>query len=98
MPTYLIYKSFGMLDTIWVNDAARLCERITLYRARTFFQSNIPGELLDAARIDGCDDFRFFAQIVVPLSSAIIAVVMLYQVVGIWNSYMDGLLYLSSDS
>ena len=98
VPTYLIYKSFGMLDTIWVMTLPGCVSVYNLIIARTFFQSNIPGELLDAARIDGCDDFRFFAQIVVPLSSAIIAVVMLYQVVGIWNSYMDGLLYLSSDS
>ena len=98
VPTYLIYKSFGMLDTIWVMTLPGCVSVYNLIIARTFFKSNIPGELLDAARIDGCDDFRFFAQIVVPLSSAIIAVVMLYQVVGIWNSYMDGLLYLSSDS
>lgn len=98
VPTYLIYKAFGMLDTIWVMTLPGCVSVYNLIIARTFFQSNIPGELLDAARIDGCDDFRFFAQIVVPLSSAIIAVVMLYQVVGIWNSYMDGLLYLSSDS
>lgn len=98
VPTYLIYKSFGMLDTIWVMTLPGCVSVYNLIIARTFFQSNIPGELLDAARIDGCDDFRFFAQIVVPLSSAIIAVVMLYQVVGIWNSYMDGLLYLNSDS
>ena len=98
VPTYLIYKSFGMLDTIWVMTLPGCVSVYNLIIARTFFQSNIPGELLDAARIDGCDDFRFFAQIVVPLSSAIIAVVMLYHVVGIWNSYMDGLLYLNSDS
>ena len=98
VPTYLIYKAFGMLDTIWVMTLPGCVSVYNLIIARTFFQSNIPGELLDAARIDGCDDFRFFAKIVVPLSSAIIAVVMLYQVVGIWNSYMDGLLYLSSDS
>lgn len=98
VPTYLVYKSFNLLDTVWVMTLPGCIGVYNLIIARTFFQNNIPGELLDAARIDGCDDFRFFAQIVVPLSSAIIAVVMLYQVVGIWNSYMDGLLYLSSES
>ena len=98
VPTYLVYKSFNLLDTIWVMTLPGCIGVYNLIIARTFFQNNIPGELLDAARIDGCDDFRFFVQIVVPLSSAIIAVVMLYQVVGIWNSYMDGLLYLSSES
>lgn len=98
VPTYLVYKSFNLLDTIWVMTLPGCIGVYNLIIARTFFQNNIPGELLDAARIDGCDDFRFFVQIVVPLSSAIIAVVMLYQVVGIWNSYMDGLLYLNSES
>lgn len=98
VPTYLVYKAFGMLDTLWVMTLPGCISVYNLIIARTFFQSNIPGELLDAARIDGCDDFRFFLQMVIPLSSAIIAVIMLYQVVTIWNGYMDGLLYLTSES
>lgn len=98
VPTYLILKAYGMLDTVWVMTLPGCVGVYNLIIARTFFQSNIPGELLDAAQIDGCTDFRFFFQIVLPLSQAIIAVIALYNVVGVWNSYMDGLIYLRSDS
>lgn len=57
-------------------------------------QSNIPGELLEAAQIDGCDDTRFFFQMVLPLSKAVIAVLTLWYAVGHWNAYFNGMLYL----
>ncbi|HML49254.1 MAG TPA: carbohydrate ABC transporter permease [Clostridia bacterium] len=97
VPTYLILKSYGMLDTVWVMTLPGCISVYNLIIARTFFQNNVPGELLDAAQIDGCTDFRFFFQIVLPLSQAILAVIALYQAVGLWNSYMDGLIYLRSD-
>jgi putative aldouronate transport system permease protein len=97
IPTYLIYKAYGMLDSFWVMTVPGCVGVYNLIIARTFFQSNIPGELLDAAQIDGCTDFRFFFQMVLPLSSAIIAVIALYNAVGVWNSYMDALIYLRSD-
>ena len=98
IPTYLIYKSYRMLDTIWVMVLPGCIGVYNMIIARTFFQTNIPGDLLDAAQIDGCTDFRFFFQIVLPLSSAIIAVIALYNAVGVWNSYMDALIYLRSDA
>lgn len=97
IPTYLIYKSYGMLDSLWVMTLPGCVGVYNLIIARTFFQNSIPGELLDAAQIDGCTDFRFFVQMVLPLSSAIIAVIALYNAVGVWNSYMDALIYLRTD-
>lgn len=94
IPTYFIYKAYNMLDTLWVMILPSALGIYNMIIARTFFQNNIPDELLNAAQIDGCTDFRFFVQIVLPLSSAIIAVVALYQAVAMWNSYMDALLYL----
>lgn len=96
VPTYLILKSYNMLDTVWVMVLPGCISVYNLIITRTFFQNNIPGDLLDAAQLDGCSDFRFFFQMVLPLSSAIVAVVALYQAVGIWNGYMDGLIYLRS--
>jgi len=61
---------------------------------RTFFASNIPMELQEAAFIDGCSNTRFFFQFAMPLSKAIIAVITLYLAVGYWNGYFNGLLYL----
>ena len=63
--------------------------------ARTFFITNIPNEMLEAARIDGCNDFTFIMRIVIPLSGAIIAVIALFSMAGHWNSFFDALLYLS---
>ena len=63
--------------------------------ARSFFKVNIPGELLDAARIDGCTDTGFFFRICLPLSGAIIAILALWYGVGHWYSYFSALLYIA---
>ena len=63
--------------------------------ARTFFKSNISEELYEAGEIDGCTQSRFFFQIALPLSKAIIAIMVLYYGVGHWNSYFSALLYIS---
>ena len=57
--------------------------------------SNIPDELLESARLDGCSDFRFLLNIVLPLSGAVIAVITLYYAVGHWNQYFNAVLYLT---
>ena len=54
--------------------------------ARTFIQNSIPGELLEAAQVDGCSDTRYFFTMVLPLSKAVIAVLALYYAVGHWNA------------
>jgi len=61
--------------------------------ARTFIQNSIPDELLEAARIDGCGDTKFFFRIVLPLSKAIISVEILYYGVFHWNDYFNALVY-----
>ncbi len=98
IPTYFVYRSYHILNTIWVMILPGCISSYHIIMARTFFQSSIPDALLDAAKIDGCSDFRYFLQIVLPLSSAIVAVIALYNIVGVWNSYMNALLYLREDS
>ena len=95
IPGYLNMKSFGLVNTrlIMIIDGALSVYNMIV--ARTFFANTIPGELADAARIDGCSDFGIFSRIVMPLSKAIVAVMGLYYGVGHWNSYMQPLLYLS---
>ena len=66
--------------------------------ARTFFANTMPVELWEAAQIDGCSNGRYFAQVVVPLSGAIIAVIALHYCVAQWNDYMTSLLYLNTQS
>ena len=63
---------------------------------RTFFQSTIPDELFEAASIDGCGNGRFFFQVVLPLSQAIIAVMVVYYAVGHWNSFFHALIYINN--
>lgn len=94
IPTYFVYRDLGLLDTVWCLLLPGSLGVYNLIIARTFFTNNIPNDLLDATQIDGCTDFRFFFQFVLPLSKAIIAVVALYNAVNVWNSYMDALLYL----
>ena len=63
--------------------------------ARTYIESNIPIELLESSKIDGCNDIQFFFRMVLPLSKAIIAVLALWYAVGHWNSYFSAFLYLT---
>jgi ABC-type glycerol-3-phosphate transport system permease component len=64
--------------------------------ARTFFQTNIPESLTEAAKIDGASEARIFVQIVLPLSGSIIAVFTLFNAVGQWNSYFNAMLFLNN--
>lgn len=61
-------------------------------------QSSIPNELLEASQIDGCSDFRFFFSILLPLSKALLAVLVLYYAVARWNSWFSAFVYLNDRS
>ncbi len=94
VPTFLLMKSLGLYNTFWVMILLNGVNVYNLIICRTFFESTIPNELWDAARIDGCAEFRFFFNIVLPLSGAIIAVLALYYAVYHWNSYFNAMIYL----
>jgi putative aldouronate transport system permease protein len=96
IPTYLVVKELGMLNTRWALLIPGAIAAWQIIIARTFFQVNIPEELAEAAELDGCNDLRFLVKIVVPLSQPIIAVLVLMYAVGQWNAYFDALLYLKS--
>lgn len=97
IPTYLVVKNLGMLDTRWALIIPQAVAAWQVIIARTFFQVTIPDELADAASLDGCSDLRFLWSIVIPLSKPIIAVLVLMYAVAQWNAYFDALLYLKSD-
>ena len=65
---------------------------------RTYITSTVPDEMFEAASIDGCGYFRFFAVMVLPLSKAIIAVLTLWYAIGHWNSYFHALIFISDKS
>ncbi len=98
IPTYLLIKDLHMLNTIWALVIPGAGGVFNVIIVRTFFQSTIPDEMWEAASIDGCSNTRFFWSIVLPLSKSVIAVMVLYHVVGFWNGFFDALIYLNDES
>ncbi len=98
IPTYLVVRDLGLLNTRWALILPAALSVWNVIITRTYFQSTIPGELLDAARIDGASDFRFLRDVVLPLSGPIVAVNALFYAVGHWNAYFDALIYLQDES
>ncbi|GIP33251.1 carbohydrate ABC transporter permease [Paenibacillus sp. J2TS4] len=96
IPSYLLVKDLGMIDTRWALILPGALSVMNVIITRTFFQTTIPDELLDAGQLDGCSDFKFMLHIVLPLSGPIIAVLTLFYAVGHWNSFFSALLYLKS--
>ncbi|MDR6550141.1 carbohydrate ABC transporter permease [Paenibacillus qinlingensis] len=94
IPSYLVVKELGMIDTRWSLIIPGALGVMNMIIARTYFQTTIPDELLEASQMDGCSDFTFVRKIVIPLSGPIIAVISLFYAVGHWNQYFSALLYL----
>lgn len=98
IPTYLVVKNTGLLDSMWALIIPGALGVYNMIVARSFFKSNLSPELLEAAKLDGCSDTKFFFQIALPLSPAIIAIMVLYYGIGHWNSYFSALLYMSTQT
>lgn len=98
IPTYLTVKEFGFLNTYWVLVVPFCVSIYNMIVARTFFESNIPQDLWDAASIDGCGNIRYFVSIALPLSKAIISVIALWTAVGQWNAYFTALIYVQDEA
>ncbi len=97
IPTYLLVKNLGMVNTIWSVILPSAVDAFGIIIARTFFQSTIPDELREAAFMDGCRNTRFLWSVVIPLSKPIIAVLVLFAVVRQWNGFFDALIYLENE-
>lgn len=95
IPNYILIKNLKIMNTIWAMLLPGCMSVYNMIVARTFIQQNIPNELLEASKMDGCSDARFFFQVVLPLSKAIIAVLALWYAVVHWNAYFNAFLYLS---
>ncbi|MEG0961565.1 MAG: carbohydrate ABC transporter permease [Lachnospiraceae bacterium] len=93
MPTYLLVKNLGMLNTVWAILLPGAINVWNIILARTYFQS-IPEELREASSMDGASEVGHFFKILLPVCKPIIAVLVLYQFVGMWNSYFDAMIYL----
>lgn len=97
VPAYVLVKQLGMLNTRWALVIPAGMSVYNMLIANSFFKSSIPKELYEAALIDGANEYRIFFQVALPLSGAVIAVIALYTLVGHWNSYFSGLLYLNDE-
>lgn len=98
IPTYLVVKDLGMYDTVWALLIPAAISTYNLIVAKTFFENSIPTEVYESARLDGCNNIAMLPKIVLPLSKAILAVLVLYYAVGIWNAYFDALIYLRNSN
>ena len=94
IPTYLLIRSIGLIDT---RAALIIPFAIGVWNViitRTYLQSNIPGELYEAARVDGATNTRMLWSVVLPLSGPIIAVITLFYAVNHWNQFFNALVYI----
>ena len=94
IPVYVLIQKLGIMNTRWAMLLPSAMGVWNVIITRTYYQSYVPSELLEAAKIDGANDFSFVWRVVIPLSGAITAVNVLFYAVGHWNSYFPALLYL----
>jgi ABC-type glycerol-3-phosphate transport system permease component len=97
IPSYLLVKNLGMIDTFRSLVAPGLIGAFYLVILRQFFMG-IPKELLESARIDGASDWQVLWRIILPLSKPALAVVALFYGVDAWNSFFNAILYLNDAS
>jgi putative aldouronate transport system permease protein len=97
IPTYLVVEKLRMVDTIWAMVIPSALSTFNMIIMRTYFQTSIPGDLQESASLDGCSNFKFLIYIVLPLSTPILAVLVLYYGVAHWNAYFNALIYLRSN-
>jgi len=97
VPTYLAVRNVGLLNKPYTLIFLMGLNIYNLVVTRVFFQTSIPEDVYESARIDSADDFTIFFRIALPLSMPIVAVMALFFGVARWNDYFTGLIYLSSD-
>lgn len=98
IPSYLLTSQLGLINQRAVMIIPVALNVFNVIICRTFFETTIPEELIEASQLDGLSHFRFIIQIALPLSKAIIAVLVLYYGLGHWNSYFQAFLYISEKS
>lgn len=97
IPTYLIVKKLGLVNNWLIMIILGAVSVYNVIITRSFIQGNIPEELYEAASIDGCSHFKYFAKIILPLSKPIIAVLVLYYGVSHWNQFFSAMIYLRNE-
>ena len=97
IPTYLVVRDTGLLNNMWALFLPGGVAMGNVIIVRNFFENNIPKDLIEAAEIDGCDHFKTFIKVVVPLSRSIMAVIVVFSMVAYWNDWFTALIYLNKE-
>lgn len=97
IPTFLMVKDLGLLDTYWALILPMAINPFSLIIIKNFFQQ-LPNELEESAKIDGANELQTLWSVILPLSKPVLATFALFYAVGIWNDFMSPLLYLNDNS
>lgn len=97
IPTYLVIKSLGLLNSLWSLIGVSLVNVYNMLILCRFFKG-IPQSLIESARIDGCNEFGILTKIVLPLSKAVLATISLFYAVQHWNGFLEATIYINNDS
>jgi putative aldouronate transport system permease protein len=95
IPLYLVVRATGLTNTIWAMIIPNAIWSFNVLVMKSFFE-NLPGELFEAARMDGSGEFRMLWQIVIPLSVPVMLTIGLFYGVGHWNEYFQGIMYITN--
>lgn len=94
IPTYLVVKNLGMINTRWALIIPGAMSVYNSFVVRSYFENSIPNELYEASKLDGANSFQYLIKVVLPLSKPVLAVVGLYYMVSNWNEYTPSLYYI----
>ncbi len=97
IPTYLVVSNLGLVDSMWAVILPGAFSVWNMTIARTYYRG-IPQELREAADVDGASELTFFFKILLPVCTPVIAVLVLWQFVAMWNSYFDAMIYLNDSA
>lgn len=98
IPTYLNLNSLGMLNTPWVMFVPSAISVTNFIIMRNYFTHSIPGELIEAAHMEGASQMQILTKIVLPLAKPILSVLSIYYMSGHWNAYFSAIIYLSDEN
>lgn len=97
IPTYLLIKQLGMVNNMWSLVIPNAVGVWNLLVAKSFFENSLPEELREASVLDGCNDWNYFMRVALPLSKALIAVLILFYGVQHWNAFFNALIYIRDE-
>lgn len=97
IPTYLIMRIYGLLDTFWIYVLPGMISAYNIILIKTYIEQ-LPASLEEAAMIDGANYFTIFAKVIFPLCTPIVATIAIFTAVGQWNSWFDNSIYIQNEN